>query len=507
MNNTISQASSCSSSNVMLDGSSAPSRILIVGIDSQIGSALKAHLADLGITTFGTSRKAERISPHIHYLDLEDPDLSGVGATTFDCVIFCAATTSIAQCEAMPEKYRTINVSNPIRLIDRFAADGSFIIYLSSNAVFDGSKPFYSRVDATSPANQYGQFKCEVEQHLASRLSDRSCVLRLTKVITPETPFIKQWKINAQQGTPIRTFSNKLISPVPVEKVTTAITQLIRLQPSGIYQLGGDTEVSFSDYARELFKDDPSALALITIEVDPSNSHITHNSLMTQLPNHNAGKISYSFEGSDLIVASLLRNVVNGRYIDIGANHPTIQNNTYHFYQQGWQGLAVDGNDAFSQHWHQQRPRDRFLTALVSDEVKEVEFVIYPDNTISSMDPGAIKRYSSRYQNEQTTRVKNTTTTLFALKQQYFNDEEIHLLSIDIEGEDFNCLKGGNLGAWQPGVIVIETKNMSLYDVSANETVSYLTALGYRLVAKTPLDAFFVFPGKPYLNWIPTSIL
>ena len=39
-------------------------------------------------------------------------------------------------------------------------------------------------------------------------------------------------------------------------------------------------------------------------------------------------KISYSFEGSDLICASILRNVSNGVYIDIGSNHPEINNNT-----------------------------------------------------------------------------------------------------------------------------------------------------------------------------------
>ena len=99
------------------------------------------------------------------------------------------------------------------------------------------------------------------------------------------------------------------------------------------------------------------------------------------------------------------------------------------------------------------------------------------------------------------------TTTLFDLNNQYLKDLEIHLLSIDIEGEEINCLEGANLKEWHPGVIVIETKHLSSYQVLDNDIVQYLTQLGYRMIAKTPLDAFFVFPSKPYLEWIPKTIL
>jgi len=39
-----------------------------------------------------------------------------------------------------------------------------------------------------------------------------------------------------------------------------------------------------------------------------------------------------------------------------------------------------------------------------------------------------------------------------------------------------------------------------------NELVKYVTNQGYRLIAKTPLDAFFVLPEKAYLSWIPKSL-
>jgi FkbM family methyltransferase len=218
-------------------------------------------------------------------------------------------------------------------------------------------------------------------------------------------------------------------------------------------------------------------------------------------------KLSFSFEGSDLIVSSLLRDVSKGIYIDVGANHPEIQNNTNYFYNLGWSGLAIDGNDSFENLWNESRPRDIFRSALISDRISDVEFFIYPDNTVSSMDISTIKRYSARFNENEISVISKSTTTLFDLKSMYFSNDEIHLLSIDVEGEELNCLLGANLEIWKPGVIVIETKNLSLYNVLKNDIVEYLTVIGYRLIAKTPLDTFFVFPTKSYLQWIPDSII
>jgi len=216
---------------------------------------------------------------------------------------------------------------------------------------------------------------------------------------------------------------------------------------------------------------------------------------------------SYALEGSDLIAASLLRKVSRGTYIDVGANHPTVQSNTRYFYDRGWSGLAVDGNSEFEKEWREHRPRDVFVPALVSSEIKDVEFSIYPDSTLSSIDRDSIARYTARYGDQPIRKEIRQTTTLFDLKNRYLQQEEIHLLSVDVEGEDLNCLVGAKLDQWAPGVIIVETKHLSIYHVLENEIVGYLNSVGYRMIAKTPLDAFFVFPAKDYLDWIPKTII
>jgi len=218
------------------------------------------------------------------------------------------------------------------------------------------------------------------------------------------------------------------------------------------------------------------------------------------------GKISYSLEGEDLILASLLRNVERGTYIDAGANHPIVINNTFGFYQKGWSGLAIDGNASFSALWAEMRPNDTFVQGLLSNTMREVEFRIFPDDTMSSMDAETSERYSTRFDSGAGKIERMETSRLGDLHKAHLQGGEVHLLSVDVEGEDLNVLIGADLPTMRPGVVVVETKNCSLHRPLDNELVKYVTNQGYRLIAKTPLDAFFVLPEKAYLSWIPKSL-
>lgn len=477
--------------------------VLVIGVNSQIGSELFKKLKKESYNVYGTTRKAEKTEEDFLYFDLSKPNFD-TDLTKYDCVVICAAITNIAQCESDPDTCEQINSINTIALIDKCVKSKCFVIFLSTNAVFDGKKPFYKHTDTTGPVSKYGEFKLTVEQYIQDLPSNSACVLRLTKVISDNTPLIQNWKTDAESGKLIKAYSNRFISPVYIKDVIDSIFLLINHKQNGIFQLGGSEEISFYEYAIKIFSAEPNILSKISATVADTSFTESHSSLKTFLPHY---KNSYSFEGADLIVSSLLRNVTQGTYIDVGANHPIIQNNTNYFYQKGWSGLAIDGNQDFELLWKNNRPIDIFITGLVSDFSKEVDFSIYPDKTLSTMDSSSIQRYEERYEEGETIKKQITTITLNELINKHYQDTEIHLLSIDIEGEELNCLVGANLASWKPGVIVVETKNLSLYDISSNKIVEYLTSFGYRLIAKTPLDAFFIYPLKSYLQWIPKSII
>ncbi len=288
--------------------------VLIIGSDSQIGSALNEYLIKNNIATTGTTRRKEKTNKNTLYLDLENPnyDLFNV---KYDSVVICAATTNIAQCEKEPNKHKIINVTNTIKLIEKLAGNGSFIVYLSSNAVFNGEKAFYKHNDTTCPVTTYGKFKNEVEDYLTENLKKNSCILRLTKVITKNTSFIERWVNEAAANLNIRTYTNKLLSPINIENVVDALESLITQQRFGIYHLGGSIEISYADYAKDYFKNNPQALKLLSEDLETTeNNKITHNSLSTHLPRngHAINFIKYDSSSIKLIAhpnKSLLNSI------------------------------------------------------------------------------------------------------------------------------------------------------------------------------------------------------
>ena len=57
---------------------------------------------------------------------------------------------------------------------------------------------------------------------------------------------------------------------------------------------------------------------------------------------------SYSLEGQDRIILSILRKVKKGFYIDIGSNDPVVNNDTYLLYKKGWSGVLVEPYNRFN---------------------------------------------------------------------------------------------------------------------------------------------------------------
>jgi dTDP-4-dehydrorhamnose reductase len=72
-------------------------------------------------------------------------------------------------------------------------------------------------------------------------------VLRLAKVVSPDTALVATWKHELAAGRSIRAFSDMTMAPTPIDTVATSIVRLMEDRLPVIAQLTGPRDVSYAE--------------------------------------------------------------------------------------------------------------------------------------------------------------------------------------------------------------------------------------------------------------------
>jgi dTDP-4-dehydrorhamnose reductase len=222
--------------------------ILIVGQDSMIGSTLSACLRRIGIPVIGTSRRPERVAEYTVYLDLSERISEWDCPCPISAAVVCASITSLETCKKNPETTAKVNVHGVGDLVKRLVDMGAFVVFLSTNLVFDGSSPFVPPDEKWSPATEYGRQKAHVEENLIGE-GDAVCIFRLTKVIGPSYSLFQSWKDALVNRTTIHPFSDMFLSPIPLSCVVSSLRLILENRISGVLQLSGRRDMSYAEAA------------------------------------------------------------------------------------------------------------------------------------------------------------------------------------------------------------------------------------------------------------------
>jgi FkbM family methyltransferase len=191
-----------------------------------------------------------------------------------------------------------------------------------------------------------------------------------------------------------------------------------------------------------------------------------------------------------LIRAFLLRKGINEdqlAYLDIGANHPIANSNTYllHIFH-GICGILVDANPELIPALKKFRPYDKVINAAVTDTNEDfVTFYIGEKNELSSLDYDFLKAWDGL---EPQKKVNVPTIRVMDLLRQ-LNDKHV-LLSIDVEGFDRKILEDIDYSKIKPFVIVIE-HNDHINQSESKFIIDLLSLNGYFLYSKTNVNLIF----------------
>ena len=140
-------------------------RILITGATGLLGRpVLRACSANRDWRVTGTSFR--RTGPGLERLDLSQTEQipAFLDRLAPDVIIHSAAERRPDVSEKDPEGTQRLNVGATAALARWAAARGAFLVYISSDYVFDGTTPPYTPGSPTHPINAYGQSKLDGEQ-------------------------------------------------------------------------------------------------------------------------------------------------------------------------------------------------------------------------------------------------------------------------------------------------------------------------------------------------------
>ncbi len=222
---------------------------LIIGSDSVVGGALLKIMKKAGQPAIGTTRRPEQTDDSRLYLDLTDDVVNWPSLSPKSVVVVCAGITRVGACKRDPAGSRHVNVHGVMGLMRKLLDNGAFVIYLSSDHVFEGSKPYYLEDDPASPVTEYGKQKAEVE-HLLGEWPDSVTIVRFTKIISPKDILFSGWVDALSIGESIHPFKDMRMAPMPLSFVVSTLKLLIDQRLRGTFHVSGEQEISYDEAAR-----------------------------------------------------------------------------------------------------------------------------------------------------------------------------------------------------------------------------------------------------------------
>ena len=216
------------------------------------------------------------------------------------------------------------------------------------------------------------------------------------------------------------------------------------------------------------------------------------------LRKYRARKISYSLSTIDLLITHIFKNKKKGFFIDIVCNHPVYNNNTYLLYKKGWRGINVDLDKQSIKLFNLFRKYDFNKNAAVSSVSKEVDLYFYHDKSPIN----TINKTSVEFQKAKPKEVRKITTNTLdsIILDSPFVDKKIDFLSIDVEGNELEVLKGLDLNKYSPKIIVIEYLDFSLKKL---EVVNF----NLQNVLNSPIYKYMTDNNYTLVNWIHSDLL
>lgn len=224
--------------------------VLVTGASGQLGSCLVPVLMDGGDEVTGWSgRTADTVhGVPIRPVPLDRPDhvRSAIKDVNPQCVVHAAAISRMDACWSDPQRAWDINLHGTEMVVDRCAALGARLVYVSTDMVFDGNEGNYSETAHPNPQTIYGQTKWAAEKVVLQY--ELSVVVRVSLLFGParngRPNFFDRQLESLRTGHPLDLFEDEWRSPVSYLTAARAIAAIAHADVRGLLHVGGPERMS-----------------------------------------------------------------------------------------------------------------------------------------------------------------------------------------------------------------------------------------------------------------------
>lgn len=229
--------------------------------------------------------------------DLSDPSAcaAAISAHAPKAVINAAAWTAVDKAEDHEAEAHVINAQAPAAMAQACADRDIPFIHISTDYVFKGigTAP-WSPTDPVVPQNAYGRTKLAGENAVRGA-GGAFVILRTSWVVSAHgANFVKTMLQLGAERDRLAIVADQIGGPTPAAAIASACLEIaFQLQrdsdKSGTYHFSGAPDVSWADFAREIFvqanitctTEDISTSAFPAIVTRPANSRLDCNTLET----------------------------------------------------------------------------------------------------------------------------------------------------------------------------------------------------------------------------------
>ena len=231
------------------------------------------------------ARELQRAMPGACYLSRSEADLADpaacarvISSAKPAAVINAAAYTAVDQAEEETGIAAIVNGKSPGAMAAACSDLGIPLVHISSDYVFDGSgdEPFRTNME-TKPLGAYGKTKLAGEE--AIRASGAThVILRTSWVFSAHgSNFVKSMLRLAETRAALNVVNDQIGGPTPASGIAAAcmgIAEQLQREPSlsGTHHYSGAPDVSWADFAREIFAIAGKSVSVIGI---PSSEYPT----------------------------------------------------------------------------------------------------------------------------------------------------------------------------------------------------------------------------------------